>query len=352
MYDVARTAGVGVGTVSRVINNGDAVRPQTARLVREAMASLGYQPPPPDKRRGPRRRDRQGQNGSAGASSIVVLILGQQGLRWILDCAPIFSYVLHGIESALSETGHNLLIRQAADWQAVDQVARQGGCSGIILFGAEPSGPPLPTFLPAVWVMGSPKQFSGDRIQPDHMQAGIMAANCALSHGHRHCALLGTGLGSPDASFLYRNDAFTWVIEQAGGKVEQLIDPQGMTITSQENSPNEPVVAALIDRLAAMNPRPTALFLQADVFAPSVYRLLLERGIRPQQDITIITCNNERPYLMGLRPQPVIVDLQAEFIGRRAVDQLYWRMKNPIAPGMRVMIEPLLVDSRKSETAV
>ncbi len=42
--DVAARAGVGIGTVSRVLNGSTQVRPETRLKVREAMQQLGYQP--------------------------------------------------------------------------------------------------------------------------------------------------------------------------------------------------------------------------------------------------------------------------------------------------------------------
>ena len=43
MIDVARRAGVGLGTVSRVVNGGHGVRDETAQRVRTAIAELGFQ---------------------------------------------------------------------------------------------------------------------------------------------------------------------------------------------------------------------------------------------------------------------------------------------------------------------
>ena len=47
MSDVAREAGVSVGTVSHVLNESAGVRPQTRRKVEEAMRRLVYRPHPP-----------------------------------------------------------------------------------------------------------------------------------------------------------------------------------------------------------------------------------------------------------------------------------------------------------------
>jgi LacI family transcriptional regulator len=44
LYDVAKQAGVGTATVSRVINGGHRVDPKTLQLVQEVMKQLGYQP--------------------------------------------------------------------------------------------------------------------------------------------------------------------------------------------------------------------------------------------------------------------------------------------------------------------
>src|SRR5215218_8456426 len=42
IYDVARTAGVGVGTVSRVLNNSTRVSPETQERVLSAIRVLGF----------------------------------------------------------------------------------------------------------------------------------------------------------------------------------------------------------------------------------------------------------------------------------------------------------------------
>ncbi|MFC6666000.1 LacI family DNA-binding transcriptional regulator [Deinococcus radiopugnans] len=46
IQDVAQRAGVGVGTVSRVLNNHAAVKPATREAVLQAIAALDYTPNP------------------------------------------------------------------------------------------------------------------------------------------------------------------------------------------------------------------------------------------------------------------------------------------------------------------
>ena len=42
--EIAKLAGVGVGTVSRVINNSEHVTPETRRKIIDVMESLNYRP--------------------------------------------------------------------------------------------------------------------------------------------------------------------------------------------------------------------------------------------------------------------------------------------------------------------
>ena len=93
--------------------------------------------------------------------------------------------------------------------------------------------------------------------------------------------------------------------------------------------------------------RPTALFVAMDVFTASVYRLLLERKLHPGQDVQIITCNNERPYLTGLHPAPAIVDIHADYVGKRAIERLLWCIKHPADPYEKVLIAPSIVDAEE-----
>ncbi len=342
IVDVAQTAGVGVGTVSRVLNNNPGVSAAANQAVRQAMALLDYRPPPKGSRRGPRPNMKKAAPQNA---DLTLIILAENGLDWILQRAPVLASVLHGIQSGSSESGGNLLIRQAADWDQLLVALQQSKGNGCLIMGEEPPGDPPPAIRhgTAVWVTGSIRRFEGDHVQPDHFSLGQMAASYMLAKGHRHCAYIGAPI-SPTYHVSLRGAAFQWWIEQEGGTVEMLVDPDIIVSTASEHRGNKEVLNKLIDRLLAATPRPTALMIQADLLTPSVYAILAERGVCPQKDLEILTCNNESAYLSHLTPRPVILDLQAETIGRRAVEQIRWRMNHPGEPAMRIMIEPLLID--------
>jgi DNA-binding LacI/PurR family transcriptional regulator len=103
IHDVARAAGVGIGTVSRVINNSPGVRPATREKVLTAIARLNYKPDPI-------------------ARSMISKRTGSIGVIVPFFTRPFFMEVLQGVEAALqllSREKPPTAIFAASDVQAV-----------------------------------------------------------------------------------------------------------------------------------------------------------------------------------------------------------------------------------------
>ncbi len=341
IVDVARLARVSIGTASRVINAHPAVLPANITAVRQAMATLGYHPAAPENRRGRRRRVPP-----ASATRVALLLLGPYDLTWMTDRSPVYSYVMHGIQRAVAAWGGDLLVRHLPTWAAATDLWQSQQPTGAILFGAEPEDaiPPVLTTMPAVWVMGSPRRFTGDHLLPDHRRIGLLAAEHLLTNGHRVCGFLGWDLTRADARITdgtLRGQAFGAALTAAGGRL--IAVPQDGLYDHDQNRTDDRVLGARLEKLFAHDPRPTALFLGMDAYAPSVYRWLHQRGLRPGHDVAIVTCNNERPFLTGLDPAPVVIDIHADHLGVRAVEHLRWRITNPQAAAEQVLIAPRLI---------
>lgn len=345
IVDVARVADVGVGTVSRVINNHPSVRPATAAAVRQAMAALGYTPPAPGHRRGMRRGVVRNSNAQARVQNVTLIILADYGLDWILRKAPVFASVLQGIQSRTESAGGTLTIRQASGWTQLIEILRQSKGAPCLIMGEEPAAEPpvLPRLGPVVWVMGSIRHFDRDHVQPDHFSLGQIAARHVQQKNHRRAAYIGMPI-NPSYHVSFRGLAFQSWLETAGVPVDVLTDPGIIVSGPREHHANETILRSLVQRFAALSPRPTALLLQADMLTPVVYSLLREEGIRPMVDVEILTCNHEPAYIAHLKPRPLVLDLQAKAIGCRAVEQALWRIEHPHEPAMRIMVEPLLID--------
>ena len=112
----------------------------------------------------------------------------------------------------------------------------------------------------------------------------------------------------------------------------------------------EEYMTPLVDKMLAMKPFPTGLFVPLDIFAAILYHLLNKRGVRPGYDVEVVSANNERPYLAGLYPRPTSIDIGGSHIGQSAVDQLMLRIQNPEdARGMRMIVEPIVIEGERIE---
>jgi len=340
LSDVAQAAGVSIGTASRVLNDSFRVNALARAAVRKAIDELGYVPPPIEKRSG----RRAGIAAAKSTGRLLVLLPGPVDLKWLLDHAPVYAYALHSIEREVANRGLTLSIQRFDDWETIPRlVAADNMLRGLIFLGwAIPGYSANMKFnVPAVWTMGLNVEFTGDHFVPNGLLIGKLAAEYLLRRGHRHCAILGPQLDLSRhavVSFGDRFAAFIDCVEAQGGDVLQLIDSN---LTSDEA---ELATETLVQRLVDAKPRPKGLFCWSASLAPLVYRCLEKRGIVIGKDIDIILCNNDRPFLAALRPQPAVIDIQPEYIGRRAVERLLWRIDNLDSPAEKVAIAPKLLE--------
>jgi DNA-binding LacI/PurR family transcriptional regulator len=267
---------------------------------------------------------------------------------------PIVSAALHGVESALSARGENLMLANIPRGDLVPAFLRDRSVRGLILKG--PNQGTLPTTLeseliraiedvPHVWLMGRLHNATGDHCNYDADAAGQLVAAYLHEQGHRRIGFLNPKPGHPQFEKMHRG--FADAASRLALEPQFLeVDPPGAltwplpAITLEEN------VRTLVDRWLRMplGQRPTALFSPADRTSVQLYGALAARGVRIPQDVSVVSCNNETSLVSGLSPPLTTVDVHAEFVGRRAVDQLFWRIAHPREPlTLQTLVEPHLV---------
>jgi len=333
---VAALAGVSKSTVSMVINNNPTVVPETASKVRLAMQELGYTPRPREQRGGPKPNFMY-------PGRVLNLVLVTIGIPREVFCSPLYTNVIHGILCGASDKNHRLEIHHIfnpADFNA-ESIFRSGA-DGFLLFGRGESAAAAKAFrdYPCVSLMGSDKVRDGcDWISYDDVAAGQLAADYLFQQGHRECAFIG------DATWR-RGQAYAERLKALGVTVRNLDAAGVVRADSDSHDVDQRAVDDLVSRLKALTPRPTGLFVWQDMVTAALYPALYNQSLIPGRDITVVTCNNEWPYLLGLRPRPAVIDIQGAKIGSRAVDQLLWRMQHRREPTGTVLLTPELVLSK------
>jgi len=335
--DVAKVAGVGTATASRVVNQSPLVRPETRRLVEEAIVKVGYLPPAPEKRLRPKIREKMGS-----MNTVAIVLPENIGFQWISDFAPVYAYALAGVESALRRHGINCIVHQLApegENRKGNPIPKVDGC----LLLSEPARAATYQWItnrPCVTFMG--KILGGqwcDRVTYNDVRCGELAAEYMHNVSVAHAVAITT---RDPLLFNLRTAAF---VAEAGrlGLEAECVFLEGLLVRGANvHSTDESKMEVLLRKLLEGKQQPKGIFAE-DILLPSIYRQLQKMGISPGREVRVVGCNNERFFLNGLDPSPPVVDLHARTIGENAVEHLLWRARHPGAKTVAVLVEPSLL---------
>lgn len=343
--DVARAAAVALGTVSRVLNHHADVSPGIRDRVLTAARTLNYT-------RLRQRKEARDRASAPSAGNVGVLFFGMEDT---LAQLPVVSLALQGVESALAPSGRSLMLASVPKGDRLPPFLADGRVEGVILKG--PNQGMLPPEsecellaavyrLPHVWLMGRLPNAKGDHCNFDTELAGRLAVDHVVERGHRRLAFFDPKPGQNQFERL--NGACRLAAARHGLAIQALESEASPSlawplpaITIQEK------VSSLVERWAALpaRTRPTALIVPSDRTTVQLYGALERRGLRVGRDVSVVSCNNERSLLEHLDPLPTTIDVHAEAIGRRAVEQLLWRIDHPDDPvAVQLLAEPALVE--------
>jgi DNA-binding LacI/PurR family transcriptional regulator len=249
--DVARLAEVGVGTVSRVLNDSPRVDPATRQRVRDAIAELDFVPSATARRL---------STGRTGAIGVVVPFLTR----------PSVVERLRGVEAALAHTPYDLVVFNIETPERRDAVirllARGDRVDGLILLSLSPHAGELAqiarTRIPTVLVDGYHRSLS--RVVVDDRAGGRLAATYLIGLGHSRIGFLGD---DPETRWKFSPSRLRRAgIASALRSVGQDLRPQ---YVHAGGIPRETARRAAAE-LLGLTPPPTAIVCGSDVEALGV----------------------------------------------------------------------------------
>jgi DNA-binding LacI/PurR family transcriptional regulator len=320
-----------------VINNHPRVAPNTEKSVRKAMEELGYTPS--ERRPGPKSQARL----RTETKNIAFLVFGASGGQ----ATPAFADLLRGVSMGATENNLALTFHYVPDPEQLPPRLLDQGIDGILLHGAKPGGEIERRLrrVPTVWLMGNRRRPEwGDQVMPDAYEIGHLAAQYLIDRGHQQLAFMNL-----DRDFWPFRQYYLAFSAHAAEHHAGVTDCEQTRQASPDywRTHTAAAVDALIERFMALSPRPTGVFVADDTQVALIQPALQAAGVKIGRGETqVCSCNNEKPFLVGLGPRPAVVDIRVESIGRRGVEQLMWRMSHPhVAERIISMVEPYLVES-------
>jgi DNA-binding LacI/PurR family transcriptional regulator len=260
--DVARRAGVGVGTVSRVLNQSPQVRPSTRERVEAAIDELDFRP-------------------SAAARSLSLGRTQSVGVVVPLVTSPSAMQRLSGFISVMTKSTYDVVLFDVEQPSRADEHLRRlshgGGADGVLVVSLRPSDEQVERFVasrtPVVLLDAAHPRLA--HVTIDDAEGGRLAAGHLLGLGHRRIAFVGGTEGYVHSSS--RRAAWRQTLEAAG------VAP-GPDLVADFTGPGGAAATRALLELAVP---PTAIVYANDVMAIAGMGVAIGLGLEVPGDLSV-----------------------------------------------------------------
>ncbi|WP_308011102.1 LacI family DNA-binding transcriptional regulator [Streptomyces sp. AC495_CC817] len=325
--DVARLAGVGVGTVSRVVNGGANVSAASAEAVERAIEALGY------------RRNESARGLRIGATESIALLVED-----VAD--PFFSLLNRAVEDEVIERGSVLLTassskdaRRARELILTFCARRVDGLVVTLpesgdeeyLLAEQRAGTPM------VFVDRPPRTFDADTVIADNRGGAREGVAHLLAQGHLRIACITD-----------RADLFTASERLAGYR--RALDDAGVAFDPSlvfSAAPDAAAIDAELARMLASASPPTAVFAGNNRTCVHVISALHLRGAQ----LAVVGFDDFELADLVV-PGITVIAQDPQLMGRTAMDLLLARIDGADEPPRRVVLGTRLVARGSGELPV
>lgn len=304
--DVAKLAGVSLGTVSRAINNSGSVSSELRGRVEQAVVMLGYTP------------NHAAQSLRRGSTAMLGYMFPDIG-------NSLYNRLFSRLEDEFYARGYiSVLSNSGADLdREVDTIARFQD-RGVDVMVVAPSNERSPHLIraidestPPVIILDRDIDVDRDMIMFDHRRAISLCVEALVEQGHTRIGLVTWESQSRPAR--ERRESFLESTRSQGLHCDDLI-ARATTSTASAHAP----VTAL---LTAPDP-PTALIAHGTNIAVSTLRAVEDQGLRVPEDLEVY-CGGQNDFMRLYRPDLPYVHLDSEALITALHQAVARRIKDP-----------------------
>jgi LacI family transcriptional regulator len=272
IYDIAREAKVGIGTVSRVFNDHPSVSKETRARILRVANRLSYRPHP--YARGLARKR---------TNSIMAVIP--------FFTTFFFMEILQGVQSKLSELDCDVILFGVNHPDQVEASLRhhvmRSRVDGLLFFSMRMPDSFVGQFrhyrTPVVLVDAFHEKF--DSLTVDNQQGAYVATQHLVSLGHERIGMLGANRESIPAR--QRLSGFRKAMEDSGLSVERSLVKNSSSL-KLDGFTRESGYDVMNQFLALKRKMPTAVFVSSDIQAAGALSAISAAGLRCPEDISIV----------------------------------------------------------------
>lgn len=319
LADVAKVAGVGVMSVSRVVNGTRKVSKGTEERVRAAIRRIGYEP---------NEAARVLKGHRARALGLIVPDLAD----------PFFATCANAIQETARKAGY-MTMMVASDHQAIverqqAEAMTQRQIAGLIII---PTGlehdyllKAMADGLPIVSLDRPLQNVDADTVIVDNREASVRLIKHLLEHGYQNILCV------TDEERIFTTQ------ERLAGYTQTMRQAK-LTTRVCLVGPTSGTVAEQLPSVLASEPKPTAIFAASDMLAVEVLRQLQRMRTKIPQEMALVAFD-EFDAATLVSPQITVVRQPVAELGRKAVSLLMERIEgSSIGPAKHVIIKTELI---------
>ncbi|XHR30488.1 MAG: LacI family DNA-binding transcriptional regulator [Chthoniobacteraceae bacterium] len=321
--DVARSAGVSIGTVSRVLNGYTNITQANFDRVQQAIKELGYEKCRSAEQLVSRRNGRLAKTGNIG------IIYANMSDAWMSH--PLVSAYSIGVERACREAGFHALIEFWGGHDGLPRCVREGKVEGLLIKASrcEPSFlKDVPDTVPIV-SMGLDRPGSHiQQVAPDNRGGGWAVTEYLWELGHRRIAFVCNDRVHP--MFLARFQAYEEFMRSKHAFSLALCALSDLDASGKTPEATPPDMSNVARELLSGEGRDiTAIIATNDWIAHGLYSALAEMKLSIPNDISIVGFDNTISICTSLRPQLTSYAIPFGEVGYVAAQKLFERINNP-----------------------
>ena len=320
--DVARVAGVSRSTVSRVLQNGKNIDPNTRETVLKAVELCNYRP------------SSLARGFAKGKLNFIGLIVGDIRNTFYAD-------IVRAAEDVLNQHGY-LVVLCDSDYRVEREenylnLFGDFGFSGVIMTSAMESEELIKTLerlkCPVILINRYLRNYETSVVSSDNRTGGYLAAEHLLKIGHRNIALL-AGFTNSTAS-QERLQGWLDAFRDYGAAPQFVVEDGNLSMEDGRKFARRILGMPMAQR-------PTAVCAGNDSMAQGIIEEMLENGCRVPEDLSVVGYDDISSSTIGKVPLTTIRQSQDE-MGWAAANLLLRQIQCDASANQRIIFQPKFI---------
>ncbi|MDQ6594996.1 LacI family DNA-binding transcriptional regulator [Bacillus salipaludis] len=323
MQDIADHLNISKNSVSQALSGKPGVSEETRRLVQMTAEELGY-------RYSTTRK--QNQLDQKNPRNIALI-----ASEYAFSLKSFFGEIYLSVEKEVRERGMNLFIesinQEAKEKLQLPSLLANHEMDGILILShisTDYIAKIIDTGIPTVLIDHHSPYLQADSILTNNRFGAYTAVEHLIQFGHRDIAFV----GNVDISPSYQERLEGYLLALKRYRIEP--NPEFIFANAQEDQEG---IHHIFDSLST---KPSGWFTVNDGLGFLVTSGLQQKGFKVPEDASVCSFDNGQLSQIAI-PKITTMDIDLNYYGSKAVEQLCWRMENKAEPVHEILLPTKLI---------